>query len=52
MKILGQNLTGDQLDAAYSALDINKDGVIDLNEFSRWFFTGMKSYSETNKTLI
>jgi hypothetical protein len=26
-------------------LDLNGDGVIDLEEFSRWYFSGMKPYS-------
>ena len=52
MILLGQKLTPEQLDEAYESLDMNKDGVIDLNEFARWFFTGMKCYSDTNKSLI
>ena len=33
-------------------LDVNNDGVIDLNEFSRWFLTGMKSYSDAERTVM
>ena len=31
---------------------MNGDGVIDLNEFSRWYFTGMKPYNDTSRTMI
>ena len=37
---------------ALKDLDINKDGVIDLSEFSRWFFTGMQSYGGVSRTLL
>lgn len=33
-------------------LDMNSDGVIDLEEFSRWYFTGMKSYAGTTRGLF
>ena len=52
MKSLGTELNDDQVTKALKDLDINKDGVIDLNEFSRWFFTGMQSYGGVSRTLL
>ena len=52
MKSLGTELTDDQVTTALKDLDINKDGVIDLSEFSRWFFTGMQSYGGVSRTLL
>jgi hypothetical protein len=33
-------------------LDMNNDGVIDFNEFKRWYFTGMKPYNGTRRTFL
>lgn len=33
-------------------LDINGDGVIDKDEFARWYFTGMKPYNDTTRNLL
>lgn len=33
-------------------LDLNEDGVIDMSEFSRWYFTGMKSYDSNKRGLL
>jgi len=33
-------------------LDLNNDGVIDLAEFSRWYFTGMKPYDGRKRTML
>ena len=33
-------------------LDMNGDGVIDLDEFSRWYFTGMKSYNGPSRSML
>jgi len=33
-------------------LDLNKDGVIDFNEFARWYFTGMKPYNGAKRTML
>jgi len=33
-------------------LDLNQDGVIDFDEFCRWYFTGMKSYTGTKRTML
>lgn len=51
-KELGTELTEDQLNAALVDLDMNKDGVIDLKEFSRWYFTGMKPFNGSRRTLL
>jgi len=42
----------DKLDEAMKDLDMNNDGVIDLHEFSRWYYTGMKSYSDAERTFL
>jgi calmodulin len=49
---LGRPLTIDELGEALLDLDLNKDGVIDFNEFKRWWFSGFKSYSGTRRTLL
>ena len=33
-------------------LDLNGDGVIDFYEFTRWYFCGMKSYSDVQRSLL
>lgn len=33
-------------------LDLNGDGVVDFDEFSRWYFSGMRTYSKNKKSLI
>jgi len=45
-------LTDEQVDNALKDLDLNNDGVIDLDEFSRWYFTGMKPYNDTTRTML
>ena len=35
-----------------SDLDLNGDGVIDLDEFCRWYFTGMKPFNNTTKSML
>ena len=52
MKELGHELNEQQLDEALKDLDINKDGVIDMEEFSRWYFTGMKPYNGSTRTIL
>ena len=42
---LGQPLSEEQLATALKDLDLNGDGVIDLKEFKRWYYSGMKSYT-------
>ena len=29
-----------------------KDGVVDLKEFSRWYFTGLKSYNDGKRNML
>lgn len=33
-------------------LDLNGDGEIDTYEFSRWYFSGMKAYNGSTRTLL
>lgn len=49
---LGFPLTDEQTTAALIDLDLNKDGVIDFSEFSRWYFTGMKSYNGKTRNML
>ena len=49
---LGRSLTDDELTEALVDLDLNKDGVVDFSEFSRWWFSGFKSYSGTKRSMI
>lgn len=39
-KELGKPLDDKQLEEALNDLDINKDGVIDEDEFCKWWFSG------------
>lgn len=52
MKDLGQALDDTQLEAAMKDLDMNQDGVVDTDEFSRWYFSGMKSYNGATKGML
>lgn len=51
-KDLGVPLDDAQLDEAIADLDINKDGVIDLNEFSKWWFSGFKTYDTYKRYML
>ena len=51
-KELGSELTEEQLQNALKDLDLNGDGVIDINEFARWYFSGMKPYSGLKRSLL
>ena len=51
-KVLGHNLNDEQLVEAMRDLDMNNDGLVDLNEFSRWYFTGMKALREHTRTVM
>lgn len=51
-KDLGHPLTKRQLEAAFADLDLNHDGAIDFHEFSRWYFTGMKPYNGTKRSML
>ena len=33
-------------------LDLDGSGDIDLDEFARWYFVGMNSYSDTQRTML
>ena len=52
MKSLGQEIDDEQTEIALKDLDLNNDGVVDLDEFKRWYFTGMKPYSGARRTLL
>lgn len=49
---VGHSLNEEQLEAAMKDLDLNGDGVIDEDEFSRWYFTGMKSYGDATRSML
>lgn len=49
---LGHDLNDEQLEEALKDLDLNGDGVIDTEEFSRWYFTGMKSYNGATRSML
>jgi len=51
-KDLGFELTEEQASEALRDLDLNNDGVVDLHEFKRWYFTGMKPYNGTRRTML
>ena len=52
LKDLGNELDEEKLQEALNDLDINKDGVVDLDEFKGWWFSGMKSFSTRRRTLL
>jgi Ca2+-binding EF-hand superfamily protein len=52
MKELGQEMTEEMVTTALKDLDINEDGVIDLDEFSRWYFTGMRPYNGARRSML
>jgi hypothetical protein len=49
---LGTVLNDEQVELALKDLDLNGDGVIDISEFARWYFTGMKSYNGTKRSML
>jgi hypothetical protein len=49
---LGAPLDDEQLKTALVDLDLNKDGVIDFDEFCRWYFTGMKPYNGQTRSML
>jgi len=51
-KELGFELNEEQLTLALKDLDMNNDGVVDLEEFTRWYFTGMKPYNGARRTML
>lgn len=44
-RLLGQSLTSEDAKNAFKDLDLDNNGSVDFDEFSRWYFTGMKSYN-------
>jgi hypothetical protein len=52
LKDLGHALSDEEIDAAMDSLDTNGDGVIDINEFAMWYFSGMKGFGQITKTLL
>jgi hypothetical protein len=52
MKELGQEIDDQQTEAALRDLDLNGDGVVDLDEFKRWYFAGMKPYNGARRSLL
>jgi len=51
-KELGHELTEEELEKALKDLDLNGDGVIDVKEFSRWYFTGMKEFNGSRRNML
>jgi Ca2+-binding EF-hand superfamily protein len=49
---LGHRLTEEQLNEALRDLDLNNDGTVDFLEFCRWYFTGMKPYNGTKRSML
>lgn len=49
---MGVELNEEEIQMALVDLDLNGDGVIDFNEFCRWWFSGMKSYSFNKRSLL
>ena len=49
---LGDPLDDEQLELALKDLDLNGDGVVDLDEFKRWYFSGKKTYSSTKRNML
>jgi hypothetical protein len=51
-KDLGVPLDEEQLKSALEDLDINKDGVVDLNEFCKWWFSGFQAYDTYRRGML
>jgi hypothetical protein len=49
MKEMGQELTEEQVGKAMKDLDTDNSGDIDLDEFTKWYFSGMQTYSGVRK---
>jgi len=49
---LGCPLSEENLQKELETLDLNGDGVIQIDEFKRWYFTGMKPYGDTKKSML
>jgi hypothetical protein len=51
MAKMGNPLSDEQVDVALKDLDQNGDGVVDFDEFAKWYFSGMRSYSKQTRAL-
>jgi hypothetical protein len=51
-KELGYELSEEQLTSALGDLDLNGNGVIDFDEFCRWYFTGMKPFNGLTRSML
>jgi len=51
-KKLGNELKEADVETALKDLDLNGDGVIDIDEFARWYFSGMKSYGSNKRSML
>jgi len=51
-KDLGNELNDGDIETALKDLDLNGDGVIDQDEFSRWYFSGMKTYGSNKRSML
>lgn len=51
-KDLGHPLNKRQLEQAFKDLDLNHDGVVDFEEFCRWYFSGMKPYNGGTRSML
>lgn len=49
---LGQPLTTQQSKDAFKDLDLDHNGSIDFEEFSRWYFTGLKPYNGSTRSML
>ena len=45
-------MDGSTLETAFKNLDLLGDGVINIQEFSRWYFSGMQSYGSNKRSLL
>lgn len=52
MSSMDVQLSDDELKNAMEYLDLDGDGTISFEEFSMWYFTGMKPYGKVKKTLL
>ena len=49
---LGFTLSEKEAKEAMEELDLNGDGTLDLDEFKRWYFSGMKPYTGAKRTML
>jgi Ca2+-binding EF-hand superfamily protein len=51
-KELGYTITDEEREEVMKDLDMNGDGFVDIHEFTRWYLTGMKSYSDAERNIM